>query len=75
MNDDDLIGYCDLHCKTERALFHWTHINRMIALAGYPKDFVRELDGSVQWVSLHEPMQFLVDRARTKKKLKLIKSA
>ncbi len=33
MEDDELIGYCELHCQTTRALFHFEHVNRMIELA------------------------------------------
>jgi len=33
--DEQLINYCDLHCKTPRALFHKKHVNRMLELAGH----------------------------------------
>lgn len=33
MTDEELIGYCESHCTTERVLFHSKHINRMIILA------------------------------------------
>jgi hypothetical protein len=68
MNDLDLIGYCDLHCETERALFHADHINRMIALAGYPKNFPRKVV-DVKWVSTHEDMKELCKLARARMKL------
>jgi len=63
MTDDDLIGYCDLHCKTPRALFNGNQINRMISLAGsclapIPED---------SWISLHETMEGLVRAARKRK--------
>lgn len=34
MSDDELIGYCEIHCKTERALFHVSHVERIYKLAG-----------------------------------------
>jgi hypothetical protein len=34
MTDAELIGYCDIHAETERALFSGAHINRMFKLAG-----------------------------------------
>lgn len=40
MNDLELIGYCRIHCQTERALFNGGHIQRMIRLAGSPKGFI-----------------------------------
>ena len=60
MDDKELIGYCEMHCTTERALFSAQHINRMIALAGYPKDFPQSVTG---WYSMHEEMQELVEMA------------
>lgn len=39
ITDDDLPGYCEIHCRTERALFHSSHLNRMLALAGHPPGF------------------------------------
>jgi len=65
MDDEHLIGYCEIHCQTERALFSDTHINRMIALAGYPKDFPRTVTG---WYSMHEEMQELCDLAKERVK-------
>ena len=37
MTDDVLIGYCHAHCQTPRALFHESHINRLLELAGMSK--------------------------------------
>lgn len=56
MNDQELIGYCRIHCRTERALFSDTHINRMLKLAGY----TRTVRG---WHSVHEEMEQLCDEA------------
>ena len=61
MTDDELIGYCLIHCRTERALFHKDQINRMIALAGFPEGFPESVD--IEWQSVHEPMKVLCDLA------------
>lgn len=34
MSDKEFIGYCQLHSKTPRALFHIKHIRRLYELAG-----------------------------------------
>lgn len=65
MTDSELIGYCELHCKTERALFHADHVNRMLELAGHPEGYVHRVTG---WLSVHEEMQRLVDLARARLK-------
>jgi len=65
MNDKEFIGYCDAHCKTERALFSSEQINRIIKLAGNPDTY----DDSIplhQWLSVKEEMQNLCDLARSK---------
>jgi hypothetical protein len=62
MTDVELIGYCDIHCETPRAMFNDVHINRMIELAGFPADFPRTV--SRGWYSLHEDMKDLVKLAR-----------
>ncbi len=63
--DESLIGYCELHCETERALFNGSHINRMLELAGHPKGFIRQVpaDG---WYSMHEDMAKLCELARAR---------
>lgn len=71
MDDNVLISYCELHSQTERALFSSTHINRMLLLAGFPDGYPRVVSG---WNSVHQPeMQPLVDAARRRQKLKLVK--
>ena len=62
MTDIELIGYCEIHCATERALFAAEHVNRMIELAGNPPDFRRQSG----WVSAHGEMQELCDLARAR---------
>ena len=51
MTDEQLIGYCEIHCRSERALFHADHINRLLELAGHPENYVRRVSG---WLSLHD---------------------
>lgn len=63
MTDQDLIGYCDLHCETPRALFNSYQINRMIALANYPDTFVQSVPLN-QWLSVHDDMKDLCRLAR-----------
>ena len=63
MTDSELIGYCDLHCESQRALFKGIHINRMLALAGHPDDFVQRVPDE-EWISVHEPMKELCQLAR-----------
>lgn len=41
MDDQNLIGYCEIHCTTEKALFSGEQISRMIRLAGQPKGYVQ----------------------------------
>ena len=65
MNDLELIGYCDLHCETPRALFNGTQVNRMISLAGHPASFVRAVPEDV-WLSVHEDMKDLCSLARAR---------
>lgn len=60
MTDRELIGYCRLHCKTERALFNANHVNRMLELAGHPDGFVKRVNG---WLSVHDEMLELCDLA------------
>lgn len=62
MDDEDLIGYCELHSSTERAMFSKDQINRMIALAGFPEDFPKEVH--LPWYSVHGEMKELCKLAR-----------
>ncbi len=62
MTDEELIGYCEIHCETERALFHANDINRMFVLAGEPDP---NLTG---WYSVHEEMEELCKKARKRMK-------
>jgi ribosomal protein L17 len=66
MTDRELIGYCRIHCTTERALFHRQHVNRMLDLAKHPDYFARV---DQEWLSIHEgEMLPLCDRAEERLK-------
>jgi hypothetical protein len=65
MTDEELIGYCDLHSRTERGLFSAEQINRMVALAGLSEKVQRVPDGA--WIALWDDMQILCDMAREAK--------
>ena len=53
LSDEEFIGYCEIHCKTERALFNGAQLNRIQRLAfgklnyEFPENF---------WRSEHEQM-------------------
>lgn len=64
MSDEELIGYCAIHCTTERALFHISHINRMLKLAG--REELSHRDHG-EWHSMHEDMEQLVKEVREKR--------
>jgi hypothetical protein len=49
MTDEQLIGYCAIHCTTERTLFSDTQINRMLALAGHPPEYEQRVS---VWLSV-----------------------
>lgn len=63
MTDTELIGYCDIHCETQRALFSAEHINRMIELAGNPEGWPHLTEG---FYSMHEAMKDLCRLAEAK---------
>lgn len=67
MTDTELIGYCEIHCTTERALFVGEHINRMIALAGFPSDFPAAVEPNA-WLSAHDEMAELCKLAQDRAK-------
>lgn len=33
-SDEELVGYCEAHSQTPRALFHIKHLRRLLELAG-----------------------------------------
>jgi hypothetical protein len=59
LDHEELIDYCDLHSRTDRALFHRCHVKRMFELAGKPAPEIPE------WVSVPVwDMAPLVEAAR-----------
>jgi hypothetical protein len=65
MTDEVLIGYCSIHCETERALFNPDQINRMVELAGFPPDYPRKVDTWRQmWGSMETLCRLAYDRMR-----------
>ena len=64
-----LVGYCDIHSETPRALFFKDMIAQMIDYAGNPKDYpsAKEMSkADIKWHSLHEEMKTLVNLCREK---------
>ena len=58
MNDKELLGYCEIHCTTQRAMFSADHLNILFELAGAN----RRVTG---WHSAHEDVVMpLVREAR-----------
>lgn len=65
MDNEALIGYCELHCQSERALFSSADINRMLVLAGNPTHFVKSVPEG-RFFSVHEQMEELCRLARAR---------
>lgn len=59
---NDLIGYCRLHCRTDRALFHRDMVNKVLKLAGINDRM------DVEWASIHHEMDKWCDLAVAKRK-------
>lgn len=61
MNDEDLLGYFEIHARTERALFHRDQVARLLKLADAPCR-----DGMMpEWLAVHiEVAEPLVKKAR-----------
>lgn len=47
--DEEFLGYFELHSRTERALFHRGHVERLLKMAGRP---VPERLG--EWMAVHD---------------------
>lgn len=60
--DEELIRYCESHCKTERALFHRKHVLRMIELSRLPYN----LPAGIEWWALHGDMERMCEAARAR---------
>lgn len=66
MNDEQLIGYCEIHCETPRALFNGKQVKRMLALAGELnaiEEAELQLDDD-DWLSIKGDMRELCEKAR-----------
>ena len=57
--DEELIGYCEIHCQTDVAAFHKAHIRRMMMLAGYAEPELRN-----EFYTMHDEMKTLCLKAR-----------
>ena len=69
MEKDELVGYCDIHCETEIALFHQEMYAQMIEYAGCPENYPSPdevIECSTEFHSMHENMKTLVYLARSK---------
>ncbi len=76
MNDEQLIGYCEEHCRTPLALFHRNHIRRMFVLADN-KDLLKRFDAlhAPEWFSVHaDAMEPLVQAARRRRAEQIAKA-
>jgi len=59
-SDEDFLGYFELHCRTDLALFHRKHVERLFKLAGQQiPEKLRE------WIPVHDDVADpLIARAR-----------
>ena len=69
MTDEELLGYAEIHCRTEVAAFHVDHVNRILALAGAnwcrENGYHPQLVGHRQWYNIGEShLQKVIDAAR-----------
>lgn len=69
LTDAELPGYCAIHCRTERALFHSSHLNRMLTLAGHPEGYFKTVPEGWHTVR-QEHMDPLVELAQQRLKEK-----
>lgn len=61
-DDKTFLDYVEMHSRTERALFHKMHVERLLKLAGV---FKYPITGT--WLAVHNDVaQPLVDIARTR---------
>jgi hypothetical protein len=67
LTDAELPGYCEIHCRTERALFHSSHFNRLVALAGHPANYLRSLPEGFYCIR-DDQMDELVELAQARMK-------
>lgn len=60
--DEELIGYCEIHCETPVALFSAAQVNRMLFLSGNP-DNIPDVPKDA-WRQVHDYMEKLCKLAR-----------
>jgi hypothetical protein len=63
LTDAELPGYCELHCRTDCALFHSSHLNRILELAGHPEGYAKIVPEGFHTVRAHS-MDPIVKLAR-----------
>jgi len=51
LTDEELPGYCLVHCETERGQFHKDHIVRLLRLAGRDDDAAK-IERGREWLFL-----------------------
>lgn len=71
MTDKELLGYAEIHCRTEVAAFHVDHLNRILDLAGKKwcdmNNYIPKLDTRKQWYNVGDDLlQPVIDAARAK---------
>lgn len=64
---ESLVMYCELHSRSERALFSGVQINTMLELAGYPSGYPHSVHTAV-WCTMHSDMEQLCELARIRMK-------
>ena len=73
MTDEELLGYAEIHCRTEVAAFHVDHLNRILALAGADwceaNNYTAQLGTHKQWYNIGDDvLQPVIDAARANTK-------
>lgn len=64
--DEEFLGYFEIHCRTERALFNGYQIKRLVRLGGMEGDDVEGMRDD-QWASVYEGQaKPRIDRARAR---------
>lgn len=64
-SDEELIGYAELHSRSELALFACAHVNRLLVLAGE-----KPLRSDKGFISVHEPlMDAIVAKIRARQQM------
>ena len=72
VTDEQLLGYAEIHCRTEVAAFHVDHVNRILALAGadwcIENNYYPQLGTWRQWYHIGDILQPVIDAARRRMK-------